>query len=101
MKSAAERAGRDPDSVRVWSVFATLSDELPADELLRRSVGRLATYLQVYGDLLVRTNNWDPAALTRSYEYYDPIRTLPPAGQRWWAEHAVGVLAASAPATGA
>jgi lysine 2,3-aminomutase len=43
----------------------------------------------------------DPAALTRSYEYYDPIRTLPPAGQRWWAEHAGGVLAASAPAAGA
>ncbi|HVQ90105.1 MAG TPA: lysine 2,3-aminomutase [Mycobacteriales bacterium] len=30
----------------------------------------------------------DPDALTRSYEYYDPIRTLPPAGQQWWAEHA-------------
>jgi lysine 2,3-aminomutase len=30
----------------------------------------------------------DPDALSRSYEYYDPIRTLPPAGQRWWAEHA-------------
>jgi probable F420-dependent oxidoreductase len=69
VKAAAERAGRAPDSVRVWSVFATLSDELPADELLRRSVGRLATYLQVYGDLLVRTNNWDPAALTRFREH--------------------------------
>jgi lysine 2,3-aminomutase len=29
----------------------------------------------------------DPDALIRSYEYYDPIRTLPPAGQRWWQEH--------------
>ena len=30
-----------------------------------KSVGRLATYLQGYGDLLVRTNGWDPAVLER------------------------------------
>jgi len=29
----------------------------------------------------------DPEALSRRYEYYDPIDTLPEAGQRWWAEH--------------
>ena len=29
----------------------------------------------------------DPDALTRTYEYYDPIHTLPAAGQAWWAEH--------------
>ncbi len=27
-------------------------------------------------------------ALERTYEYYDPIHTLPESGQRWWAEHA-------------
>ena len=27
----------------------------------------------------------DPAALTRSFLYYDPIDTLPAEGQRWWA----------------
>ncbi len=26
----------------------------------------------------------DPEALTRRYEYYDPIYTLPESGQRWW-----------------
>src|SRR6478672_11570440 len=26
-------------------------------------------------------------ALSRTYEYYDPIHTLPEAGQQWWAEH--------------
>jgi lysine 2,3-aminomutase len=26
----------------------------------------------------------DPEALTRQYEYYDPIHTLPESGQRWW-----------------
>jgi lysine 2,3-aminomutase len=30
----------------------------------------------------------DPEALTRTYEYYDPIHTLPEAGQAWWREHA-------------
>jgi lysine 2,3-aminomutase len=29
----------------------------------------------------------DPEALTRTYEYYDPIHTLPAAGQQWWREH--------------
>ena len=27
----------------------------------------------------------DPEALSRTYEYYDPIHTLPAAGQAWWA----------------
>jgi lysine 2,3-aminomutase len=30
----------------------------------------------------------DPEALTRRYEYYDPIDTLPEAGQRYWSERA-------------
>jgi lysine 2,3-aminomutase len=30
----------------------------------------------------------DSAALERRYEYYDPIDTLPAAGQQWWHEHA-------------
>jgi lysine 2,3-aminomutase len=29
----------------------------------------------------------DDKALTRQYEYYDPIYTLPTAGQDWWREH--------------
>ncbi len=31
----------------------------------------------------------DPEALTRFYEFYDPIHTLPAEGQAWWAEHAM------------
>ncbi|HEU5301197.1 MAG TPA: TIGR03857 family LLM class F420-dependent oxidoreductase [Acidimicrobiia bacterium] len=65
VKRAAERAGRDPESVRVWSCFATIGDHLAADAQLRKTVGRLATYLQGYGDLLVATNGWDPAPLER------------------------------------
>jgi lysine 2,3-aminomutase len=30
----------------------------------------------------------DPEALERRYEYYDPIHTLPEAGQEWWDDHA-------------
>ena len=30
-----------------------------------KTVGRLATYLQGYGELLVRTNGWDPGVLSR------------------------------------
>ena len=65
VKRAAEEAGRDPASVRVWSCFATIGDHLPEDVRLKKRVGRLATYLQGYGDLLVKTNDWDPAVLER------------------------------------
>lgn len=60
---AAERAGRDPGQIRVWSCFATVGDHLPEPLRLKKTVGRLATYLQAYGDLMVQTNNWDPAVL--------------------------------------
>jgi probable F420-dependent oxidoreductase len=65
VKDAAEEAGRDPASVRVWSCFATIGDHLPYALQLKKSVGRLGTYLQGYGDLMVKTNNWDPAVLNK------------------------------------
>ncbi len=65
VKDAAEQAGRDPASVRVWSCFATIGDHLPEPVRLKKTVGRMATYLQAYGDLMVRTNNWDPVVLER------------------------------------
>jgi probable F420-dependent oxidoreductase len=65
VKEAAVTAGRDPSAVKVWSCFATVGDHLPDDVRLKKTVGRLATYLQGYGDLLVSTNGWDPAALAR------------------------------------
>ena len=65
VKRAAEEAGRDPSSVKVWSCFATIGDHLPEDVRLKKTVGRMATYLQGYPELMARTNNWDPAALER------------------------------------
>jgi alkanesulfonate monooxygenase SsuD/methylene tetrahydromethanopterin reductase-like flavin-dependent oxidoreductase (luciferase family) len=65
VKAAAEEAGRDPSTVAVWSCFATVGDHIPEALRLKKTVGRLATYLQVYGDLMVKTNRWDPAVLER------------------------------------
>ncbi len=65
VRRGADRAGRDPASVRVWSVLGTVGDHLSHEAQLRKTVGRLSTYLQGYGDLLVRVNQWDPEVLTR------------------------------------
>ena len=65
VKDEAERVGRDPDAVKVWSCLATIGDHLPEPDRLKKTVGRMATYLQAYGDLLVQTNGWDPAPLER------------------------------------
>jgi probable F420-dependent oxidoreductase len=65
VKQAAEQAGRDPAAVRVWSVLATVGDHLSHDVRMKKTVGRLATYLQAYGDLMVETNRWDPEPLVR------------------------------------
>jgi probable F420-dependent oxidoreductase len=65
VKDSAEAAGRDPADVKVWSCFATIGDHIPEDRRLMKSVGRLATYLQGYGDLLVDTNGWDKGVLAR------------------------------------
>ncbi len=42
-----------------------MGDWLADDVRLNKTVGRLATYLQAYGDLMVRTNGWDPDVLAR------------------------------------
>jgi probable F420-dependent oxidoreductase len=63
VREAAEQAGRDPASVRIWSCYATVHDGIEHGLRLKKTVGRLATYLQGYGDLLISTNGWDPAQL--------------------------------------
>ena len=65
VKAAAEQAGRDPATVRVWSCYATVEEGIAEPLRLKKTVGRLATYLQGYGDLLVRTNRWDGDVLAR------------------------------------
>jgi 5,10-methylenetetrahydromethanopterin reductase len=65
IRRGADQAGRDPDAVRIWSVLATVSDDVAEDLRLKKLEGRLGTYLQGYGDLLVKVNGWDPAVLQR------------------------------------
>ena len=75
IRAGAEEAGRDPDRVRVWSVLATVCD--PTDEdRLRRIVGRMGTYLQAYGDVLVATNGWEAAVLER-FRADDVVKSVP------------------------
>jgi probable F420-dependent oxidoreductase len=74
--TAAEQAGRDPGAVRIWSCYATVHDGLPEALRLRKTVGRLATYLQGYGDLMVATNGWDREVLAR-FRKDDVVTSVP------------------------
>lgn len=65
VRESAEQAGRDPASVRVWAVLATVEESVPEELALRKTVGRLATYLQGYGQVLVDANGWSRADLDR------------------------------------
>jgi probable F420-dependent oxidoreductase len=76
VKKSAEQAGRDPSTVRVWSCLATIGDHIDPALRLKKTVGRLATYLQAYGDLMVRTNNWDPEVLKR-FRADEFVKTFP------------------------
>lgn len=65
VREAAERAGRDPATVRIWSVLATVGDHLDDTDRLRRLYGRLATYLQGYPEPLMAVNGWAAGDLDR------------------------------------
>jgi 5,10-methylenetetrahydromethanopterin reductase len=59
--------------LRAPACTAVIDDAIPEEARLLKTVGRLATYLQGYGEVLVRTNGWDPTALKRFRE--DPFVT--------------------------
>ena len=94
VKRSAEEAGRDPATVKVWSCLATVGDHIPEDRRLKKMVGRLATYLQAYGDLLVRTNGWDPAVLERfrADPVVQSVRLLDATGTTEQLEHVASLL---------
>jgi probable F420-dependent oxidoreductase len=77
VRGGAERAGRDPASVKVWSVLAVACDA-SEERLLRLLTARMATYLQApgYGDLLFAINGWDPAALA-AFRQHPAVRAIP------------------------
>ena len=76
VKKSAEQAGRDPATVKVWSCLATIGDHIDPALRLKKTVGRLATYLHAYGDLMVRTNKWDPEVLKR-FRADEFVKTFP------------------------
>ena len=64
IRGSAEAAGRDPDSIKIWSVLATAVNP-GREDFLRKLVARMATYMQApgYAEMLVALNDWDPAVL--------------------------------------
>lgn len=66
VRKGASEAGRDPKSVRIWTILITAC-ELPEEEMLTFVVRRMNTYLAF--PLMYRTiceaNGWDPAVLDR------------------------------------
>src|SRR6266508_4467589 len=63
----------------------------------KRWVHQLGEYDEVRGISYWKKNyrtgieHDDPEALERTYEYYDPIDTLPAEGQAWWRERAADI----------
>jgi probable F420-dependent oxidoreductase len=94
VKQAAERAGRNPADVKVWSCYATIGDHIDAEERLMKLVGRLGTYLQGYGHLLARTNGWDEAVVDRflADEIIGGVRGLDVAGTTEQLQHAATLI---------
>jgi 5,10-methylenetetrahydromethanopterin reductase len=70
VRGAAERAGRDPTSVRVYATVITASG-LPAEEEAAVVGGRAVTYFQIpgFGEQLAGANGWDVAPLKRLREH--------------------------------
>ncbi len=66
IRTACERADRDPASIRICQPVVTAPD---MDEFEARSIsaGRLVTYLQYpnYGNVLAKANGWDLATVER------------------------------------
>ena len=60
MRAAAEQAGKDPASVRVYATVVTAAD-LPEREETEMVGSRAVTYFQIpgFGEVLAGANNWD------------------------------------------
>ena len=64
IEEGAERAGRNPEDIKLHSVLATGID-LDHEGYLRKLVARMATYMQApgYAEMLIDLNEWDPEVL--------------------------------------
>ena len=77
VREGAEEAGRDPDKIKVYSVYATVLNP-SREDYLRKLVARMATYMQApgYVDTLVTLNDWDPAILA-AFRSNDIVSSIP------------------------
>ncbi|MEZ5570952.1 MAG: TIGR03857 family LLM class F420-dependent oxidoreductase [Halioglobus sp.] len=77
VQEGAERVGRDPDLVKVWSVFATALNP-SREDFLRKMVARMATYMQApgYVEMLIALNDWDPDVL-RAFRAHPTVASIP------------------------
>lgn len=66
VREAAEQAGRDPGTVRVYATVVT-APELPEREETEVVGARAVTYFQIpsFGDILATANGWDVTALQK------------------------------------
>jgi len=78
VRSAAERAGRDPLQVRVYVTVVTAPD-LPPEEEEAVVGGRAVTYFQIrgVGERLAEANGWDVQALSRLRDQPQLAHLLP------------------------
>ena len=65
VQEGAEKAGKNPDDIKLHSVFATALN-LSEEDYLKKLVARMATYMQApgYVEMLIKLNEWDPEVLT-------------------------------------
>jgi 5,10-methylenetetrahydromethanopterin reductase len=77
VRDGAARAGRDPASVKVWTVLAVACNA-SEERRLKLITARMATYLQApgYGELLFEINGWDPAGLA-AFRASSVVKSVP------------------------
>jgi probable F420-dependent oxidoreductase len=77
VRRGAEKAGRDPQSVKVWAVLAVACNA-SEERQLKLLTARMATYLQApgYGELIFKINGWDAKGL-EAFRNSEVVRSLP------------------------
>lgn len=81
VRQGAEEAGRDPASVRIWTILVTACD-VPEEAMLRYVVRRMNTYILFPGmfDAICDANGWDKREAVRLREALAKFDTARPAG---------------------
>jgi len=77
VQEGAELAGRDPNSVKLYSVIATAINPTEEDRL-RKLVARMATYMQApgYAEMLIALNDWDSKVL-EDFRAHPVVSSMP------------------------